>query len=63
MSAPVDDEVETTGLQRLVIGVVLIVLAIGLGIQITLEVDIDIDRRRGVREGLGQEVLRIRGDA
>ena len=43
MSAPVDDEVETTGLQRLVIGVVLIVLAIGLGIQITLEVDIDID--------------------
>ncbi|MBF9335161.1 phosphatase PAP2 family protein [Microbacterium lacticum] len=43
MSAPVDDEVGTTGLQRLVIGVVLIVLAIGLGIQITLEVDIDID--------------------
>ena len=43
MLARPGDDVTTTALQRLVIGVVLIVLAIGLGIQITLEVDIDID--------------------
>ncbi len=43
MAAPLDDDVITTGLQRLVIGLVLIVLAIGLGVQITLEADIDVD--------------------
>ena len=43
MLARPDDDVTTTALQRLVIGVVLLVLAIGLGIQVTLEADIDID--------------------
>ena len=43
MLARPDDDVTTTVLQRLVIGVVLLVLAIGLGIQVTLEADIDID--------------------
>ena len=43
MAAPLDDDVITTGLQRLVIGLVLIVLAIGLGVQIILEADIDVD--------------------
>ncbi|MBG0718282.1 phosphatase PAP2 family protein [Microbacterium sp. 2C] len=43
MAAPLDDDVITTGSQRLVIGLVLIVLAIGLGVQITLEADIDVD--------------------
>ena len=41
MLARPDDDVTTTVLQRLVIGVVLLVLAIGLGIQVTLEADID----------------------
>ena len=43
MLARPDDDVTTTVLQRLVIGVVLLVLAIGLGIQVTLEADIDVD--------------------
>ncbi len=43
MLARPDDDVTTTVLQRLVIGVVLLVLAIGLGIQVTLEADLDID--------------------
>lgn len=43
MLARPDDDVTTTALQRVVIGVVLLVLAIGLGIQVTLEADIDID--------------------
>lgn len=41
MLARPDDDVTTTALQRLVIGVVLLVLAIGLGIRATLEADID----------------------
>lgn len=43
MLARPGDDVTTTALQRLVIGVVLLVLAIGLGIQVTLEADIDVD--------------------
>lgn len=43
MSAPVDDRTITFGLQRLVVGVVLIVAAIGLGILVTIEVDVDLD--------------------
>ena len=43
MLARPDDDVTTTALQRVVIGVVLLVLAIGLGIQVTLEADIDLD--------------------
>lgn len=43
MLARPDDDVTTTALQRVVIGVVLLVLAIGLGIQVTLQADIDID--------------------
>ena len=46
MAAPLDDDVITTGLHRLMIGLVLIVLAIGLGVQITLEADIDVDEWR-----------------
>lgn len=43
MSAPVDDRETTIALQRLIIGVVLILAAVGLGILVTVEADIDLD--------------------
>lgn len=43
MSAPVDEQSVTVALQRLVIGVLLVVLATALGILVTFEADIDLD--------------------
>lgn len=42
-STPPDDRVITVALQRLVVGIVLVLLAVGLGILVTLEADIDLD--------------------
>lgn len=43
MDAPVDERATTIALQRLVIGVLLVVLAAALGILVTFEADIDLD--------------------
>ncbi|WP_455133884.1 phosphatase PAP2 family protein [Microbacterium aurum] len=43
MRPPIDDDLLTTRLQRLVIGVVLIAATVGLGILIALEADVDVD--------------------
>jgi len=43
MSAPVDEQSITTALQRLVIGVLLVLAATALGVLVTLEADIDLD--------------------
>lgn len=43
MSAPTDDRVITFALQRLVVGVLMVVAAIGVGILVTVDADIDLD--------------------
>lgn len=43
MSASVDDREVTFALQRLIVGVVLILAAIGLGVLVTVKADIDLD--------------------
>lgn len=43
MDAPIDDDLTTTALQRVAIGVALGVMAVLLGILVTVEVDIDVD--------------------
>lgn len=43
MSPPADEQSITIALQRLVIGVVLVVVATALGVLVTLEADIDVD--------------------
>lgn len=43
MSAPADDREITFALQRLVVGVLMVVAAIGVGILVTVDADIDLD--------------------